>query len=89
VIAAAALILGAVACQKKTAADRAQDLQKANAEVAEQRKDVDEASAALDKATDRYKKEKDDLERVERKAREAREKLAAEARRDSSGSQRR
>jgi hypothetical protein len=50
-------------------------------------KDVDKASAELETATDRYKKAKDDLDRAERKAREAREKLGQQARRDSTAQQ--
>jgi hypothetical protein len=50
-------------------------------------KDVDKASAELETATDRYKKAKNDLDRAERKAREAREKLGQQARRDSTAQQ--
>jgi len=73
----------AAGCREKSPAERAKDLQEANAEVADEREDVAKASAALEKASDRYKKEKDELDRAEREARKAREKAAEQARRNS------
>jgi len=71
------------ACREKSAAERARDLQEANAEVAGAQRDADEAAKELEGATQEYKDAAAKVERAKREAAEQRRELTEQLRTDS------